>query len=283
MCDAKSVAKSVVVTRPEPDAQGWVHGLQAAGFEPLVLPLIDIRPVPDASALRHAWHSLAGYAAVMFVSGNAVVQFFASKPPLALVFIDSVAIKTRAWATGPGTSGALLRAGVDARCIDAPAPDADQFDTEALWSVVRHHVQPNTRVLIIRGSNNVGRGEPGRLGARDGETSPGEGRDWFARQVRQAGCSVDFLVAYQRCAPVFSAQQHSAACAAAADGSVWLFSSSEAIANLAAWLPGQNWQGARAVATHARIAASARQLGFGVVCESRPRLSDVVASIESMG
>ena len=70
--------------------------------------------------------------------------------------------------------------------------------------------------------------------------------------------------------------------AASADGSVWLFSSSEAIANLAAWLPGQDWQRARAVATHLRIAANARKLGFGVVCESRPVLASVVASIESM-
>ncbi|MGE3348297.1 MAG: uroporphyrinogen-III synthase, partial [Ramlibacter sp.] len=38
---------------------------------------------------------------------------------------------------------------------------------------------------------------------------------------------------------------------------------------------------ARAVATHPRIAQAAREAGFGVVCESRPALADVVASIES--
>jgi uroporphyrinogen-III synthase len=62
---------------------------------------------------------------------------------------------------------------------------------------------------------------------------------------------------------------------------VWLFSSSEAVANLRALLPDQSWQQARAVATHPRIAQAARDAGFAVVCESRPALADVVASIES--
>jgi len=62
---------------------------------------------------------------------------------------------------------------------------------------------------------------------------------------------------------------------------VWLFSSSEAIANLQLLAPGQSWQQARAVATHPRIAQAARAAGFGVVWESRASLDDVLASIES--
>jgi uroporphyrinogen-III synthase len=69
---------------------------------------------------------------------------------------------------------------------------------------------------------------------------------------------------------------------AAIDGSVWLFSSSEAIANLQALLPQQSWSQARAIATHARIGQAAKNAGFSVVCESRPVLASVVASIESM-
>ncbi|HPL79671.1 MAG TPA: uroporphyrinogen-III synthase, partial [Burkholderiaceae bacterium] len=37
------------------------------------------------------------------------------------------------------------------------------------------------------------------------------------------------------------------------------------------------------VATHPRIAASARRAGFGVVCESRPTLEAVMSSIKSSG
>jgi uroporphyrinogen-III synthase len=63
--------------------------------------------------------------------------------------------------------------------------------------------------------------------------------------------------------------------------SAWLFSSSQAIANLLTLEPRADWSGARAVATHPRIAESARSAGFGVVCESRPGLDAVIAALES--
>jgi uroporphyrinogen-III synthase len=93
---------------------------------------------------------------------------------------------------------------------------------------------------------------------------------------------VDFVVSYQRARPRLDAAQLQLAREAAADGSVWLFSSSEALANLLANLPGQDWHAARAVATHHRIAAAAQQAGFGTVLESRPALADIRASMESM-
>ena len=275
----------VVVTRPESDAQSWVQGLQGAGFEPLLLPLIDIGPVQETVPLQQAWIKLADYAAVMFVSGNAVKHFFASKPPIALVFNEHLATKTRAWATGPGTVRILLRAGVQASLLDAPPLESGQFDSESLWAVVQGQVQPGMRVLIVRGADGLSRSSSALAAdaaGSAGQSVQGIGRDWLAGQLINAGAQVDSVVAYQRCAPELSLQQQAQARAAAADGSVWLFSSSEAIANLAACLPGQNWQRARAVATHLRIAANARKLGFGVVCESRPLLASVVASIESM-
>ena len=278
----------VVVTRPESDAQNWVQGLHAAGFEPLLLPLIGIAPAHETVPLQQAWLGLGDYAAVMFVSGNAVKHFFLSKPSLAPVFSAHSAIKTRAWATGPGTVRVLLQAGVHASLLDSPPLEAGQFDSEALWAVVHGQVQPDVRVLIVRGGDSVIRSDPAGLAgaAGAGGSNPmglGKGRDWLAGQLAHAGAQVDVVVAYQRCAPELSVQQQRQACTAAADGSVWLFSSSEAIANLAAWVPGQGWQHARAVATHPRIAANARKLGFGVVCESRPLLASVLVSIESMG
>ncbi len=266
----------VIVTRPQGDAQGWLRGLQAAGLCPLALPLIDIAPVADRLDIELAWCSLDDYAAVMFVSGNAVSHFFREKPPEDLVRTAFPAPKTRVWATGPGTAQALRDAGADASLIDAPAPDADQFDSQTLWVQVRGQVQPGAKVLIVRGAS-VASGMPAAI---DSDTD--RPRNWLAGQLAQAGAQVDFLTAYRRLAPAFSAKQQALAQAGASDGSVWLFSSSEALANLASALPGFAWSGARAVATHARIADTARGLGFGVVCESRPQLASVVASIESM-
>lgn len=263
----------VIVTRPQREAQDWVRELSAAGLTAQALPLIDIRPAPDPAALAHAWQQLAasGYAAVMFVSANAVAGFFASNSALPLVFSGQSAIKTRAFAPGPGTVKALLRAGVASGRIDAPAADAVQFDSEALWQVVGPQVRPGDRVLIVRGGD-----------AQSAGAVSGSGRDWLAQRLAEAGATADFIVAYQRARPQFDAAQQQLAASAAADGSVWLFSSSEAVHNLQACLPQQSWQAARAIATHPRIAAAARQAGFGVVCESRPALADVKASIESM-
>lgn len=261
----------VIVTRPLREAQGWVRELSAAGLRAVALPLIDIRPVADPALVRQAWQQLADYVGVMFVSANAVDAFFASKPPLALSFCANDAIKTRAWATGPGTAAALKRAGVAPECLDAPPADAPQFDSEALWQRMGTLVQPGQRVLIVRGSD----------GQNDSATQ-GVGRDWFAKRVGEAGAAVDFVVSYQRVRPRLDAAQLQLAREAAADGSVWLFSSSEALSHLLACLPQQDWRAARAVATHARIAAAARQAGFGRVHESRPAPADIRGSIESM-
>jgi uroporphyrinogen-III synthase len=259
----------VIVTRPEHDAQRWVHDLAAQGFDAQALPLIRVGPVDDPSDVVMAWKQLADYVGVMFVSGNAVTHFFTSKPPIAPVFSAQAAIKTRAWATGPGTTSALLRAGVAPDLMDAPALDAGQFDSEALWQRVGAQVQPGDRVLIVRG------------GDAPSSSGQGSGRDWFANRVTQAGAQADFVVAYQRAAPDFSDEEYALACQAASDGSVWLFSSTEAVSNLCAALPGQSWRHARALATHSRIAAAVQKAGFGLVGESRPTLPDVVLALKN--
>ena len=260
----------VIVTRPQREAQRWVHDLALLGHDAVALPLIEVAGVADAAPLHQAWQQLADWAAVMFVSANAVAPFFEAKPALGLVFIGSLAINTRAWATGPGTRLALLRAGVPAVCIDMPASDAGQFDSEALWQVVANQVPAGERVLIVRGDEV------------DADARPsGRGRDWLALQLAERGVQTQFLVAYQRRAPRWTEAEHATARQAAADGSVWLFSSSQAVANLQQLLPGQSWQQARAVATHARIATAAQAAGFGLVRIARPTLPDIVASIES--
>lgn len=262
----------VIVTRPERDALAWVRGLQQAGLQPVALPLIEVCPVDDPVNVRAAWRHLPALDAVMFVSGNAVEHFFAFQPSESVAFTARSATKTRAFVTGPGSRAALLRAGVEAVCIDAPEDGTGQFDSEALWARVAHRVQPGFRVLIVRGT----------VDARAGIGDSGSGRDWFAEQVMRSGGQVEFVVAYQRRSPRLSADQLAMARSAASDGAIWLFSSSEAIANLRDTVSGVSWAQARCVVTHPRIARAAQSAGFGVVCESRPLLAAVVASIESL-
>jgi uroporphyrinogen-III synthase len=109
----------------------------------------------------------------------------------------------------------------------------------------------------------------------------GEGRDWLGERLLERGVAVETVMAYSRRRPQWDAAQE--ALAASASGDAWLFSSSEAIANLRALAPQLQWRSARAIATHPRIAQAARDAGFGVVCESRPAVPDVVAALESAG
>ena len=248
---------SVVLTRPRQEAERWAERLRARGHDPLVLPLIAIDPPKDAQPLRDAAAHLQRYAAVMFVSANAVQGFFAAASHFE---------GPRAWAPGLATRDALRAAGVPAERIDTPAADAQQFDSESLWRQVGEQLRSGERLLLVRGGDSEGRSQ---------------GRDWLAEQLAARGVAVDTVVAYIRQVPPWGEEERACARRAAGDGSLWLFSSSEAAGNLRALLPGQSWAQARALATHPRIAQAVRALGFGSVGESRPAFDDVVASIES--
>jgi uroporphyrinogen-III synthase len=263
----------VIVTRVQPQASQWAELLALQGYTACAWPLIVTRALVHTAGVAQAWQCLADYAAVMFVSGHAVNYFFEQKPALALYHIESGTINFRAWGTGPGTRAALLAQGVPAVRVDAPSVESAQFDSENLWQQVHAQVGPGTRVLIVRGDTPADPRTSGPVGV---------GRDWLAQRLQAAGAQVDYVVAYQRGAPVWDHAQTALATLAARDGSVWLFSSAEALGNLAALLPGQTWAGARAVATHARIAEAARGLGFGLVAQASPSLQSVLASIESL-
>lgn len=247
----------VVLTRPVHEAERWAARLRERGVASLVLPLLAIAPAPDAAALRQAAAAAGSYAAVMFVSANAVQGFFAAAPVFG---------QARAWAPGPATHEALCAAGVPPERISAPAGDAEQFDSESLWQQVRGQLRAGDRLLLVRGGDGQGRAQ---------------GRDWLLQQLAARGVAVDTVVAYVRAAPAWTDAQRAAAREAAADGSLWLFSSSEAAGQLAPLLPGQDWSLARALATHPRIAEAVRAVGFGHVRVARPGWDDVLASIES--
>jgi uroporphyrinogen-III synthase len=274
----------VIVTRPETDAQAWLDAIQKAGHEAVYLPLIEIGPAPDAQAVDLAWQQWPRWQAVMFVSAQAVRMFFAQRPMQA---------GPRFWATGPGTRQALIEAGVAAHYIDAPNADSAQFDSEALWQVVSPSLKKQVPVLIVRGNEDSLDSNPtltanatASANSNPSNNQPvnpqGVGRDWLAKQIIQAGASVEFVIAYSRRPPQWSAPQLEIAKQAAFDGSVWCFSSSQAVLHLQAQLPNVQWNKACCVATHARIAQTARDVGFVHVLQTRPVLSDVLASLESL-
>ena len=264
--------RRVIVTRAAEAAGPWVGALQQTGLAATALPLIEIAPVTSAplqDALQQAREHWDEYRAVMYVSGNAVIHFFDENSTFALAGKAQTAITTRAWAPGPNTVRALLACGLAPDRVDGPAPNAAHLDSEALWDQVAAQIRPGDRVLIVRGS--------------DAPAAPeGHGRHWLAERIVAAGAAVQFVAAYERRAPRWSAEQETLARSAATDGSLWLFASSQAVRHLRQWLPDQDWRQARALATHPRIAKAAQAAGFGRVDTCLPTLASVLASIESL-
>lgn len=244
----------VVVTRPAAQAAAWVDALRDQGVEARALPLIRIAPVADRVPVHEAWTALPCDALAVFVSPNAVEQFFALRPATALAWPAG----TRAGATGPGTAAALRRAGVPDAAIVVPGEDAPSFDSEALWALLRTHDWAGRRVLVVRGT---------------------EGRDWLTDTLRGAGAEVHPVAAYGRMPPVLDTVGRALladACAQPA-AHVWHFSSSEAVRNLGHLQPGFDWSTSSALATHPRIVDSARAAGFGRVSAVGVRPHDVAA------
>jgi len=249
----------VLVTRPAAQAGAWVDRLRAAGVDARALPLLAIEPADepaDRAALHAAWRGLPGRALVMFVSPNAVDGFFGAQPD-GLRWPDGL----RAGATGPGTVESLRRAGVPAPACVAPA--GPPYDSAGLWAQLDAEPWGGRSVLVVRG---------------DG------GRDEFAQSLRAAGAGVDFVQAYRRAVPRWSAAERALADAAVAapQRHVWLLSSGEAVGHLARLLPQAPWAQARALASHERIAARARDAGFGLVTEAPPTIEAVIAALHGL-
>jgi len=249
----------LLVTRPAAQASGWVQALCERGLDVAALPLIGIAAAADSTAALAAWSGLGGQRLVVFVSPNAVDHFFALRPAG-----TPWPASTLAGSTGPGTSQALRHHGVSDKQLVMPRSDAPQFDSEALWLQLAPQDWRDVGVLIVRG---------------DG------GRDWLTDTLRSHGARVTHVAAYRRVAPTFTqAERVLLDEALATPGAhAWLFSSSEAIGVLVAQAaPGASWASARAIATHPRIAESARAAGFGQVSLARPDLDAVVACLQSL-
>lgn len=244
---------TLVVTRPRPQCAAWLERLAALGVEAVALPLIEILPARDPAPVDAAWAGLADVDLAVFVSPNAVEQFFAraDRPwPAA----------TLAACVGPGSARALVAHGVPAAQVVQPAADAASLDSEHLWQrLAPRRDWAGARVLLLRG---------------DG------GREWLAGRLAEAGAEVTAVTAYHRAGPRFDAAEQARLqdVLAAPARHVWLFSSAEAVGHL----QGRALAGQRAIATHPRIAEAARAAGFQPVVLARPDPEAVTRALKTL-
>lgn len=263
--------RRVLVTRPPDQAREWVVRFVEHGIDAVALPLIDIGPLVDSRPVAAAWHALGERHALMFVSANAVVQFFAARPAGASWPVDLIAA-----APGPGTSATLREAGVPAGAIVEPDADAGHFDSESLWAAMSRRAWPGRSVLILRG-------------ASDETAAQGQGREWLAERLREAGASVASLAVYRRGPPAFDAAQSQRwrAMLDAPSRHLALISSSEALDHGEALAQAQQraeaWHALPVVATHPRIAQHARDCGFAKVIDAKAGLAELIETLKSHG
>jgi uroporphyrinogen-III synthase len=230
----------VVITRPRAQADALAQAVARLGRTPVVLPLLEIAPIEDQSALRAALADLPAYALVAFVSPNAIDAAFAcleawpAGVPVAVV--------------GEGSRAALARHGVtgDTTTIHCP-PDAANSDSEHLLASMDLSRLAGRRVLIVRGES---------------------GRELMADTFRAAGALVDTVAAYRRSVPALDGALAGRLSALLAAPNDWIITSSEALRGLAALvrqldpaLGPARLQEQHLIVPHARIAETARALG----------------------
>jgi len=253
------MSASVVITRPRAQAESLARAVAALGRQPVLLPLLEIAPLADQSALRATLAELEAYALVAFVSPNAIDAAFAHIPH----WPRQVALAV----LGEGSRAALARHGLDAGNATILGPlDPTRSDSENLLASLDLAALAGKRVLIVRGES---------------------GRELMADGFRAAGAAVAVVPAYRRSVPTLSpalAAQLRALLAAPND---WIITSSEALRGLFDLLGqlGDNliehMQQQHVIVPHARIAATAQALGLARVTLTGSGDERLLAALQS--
>jgi uroporphyrinogen III methyltransferase/synthase len=274
-------AATLIVTRPQPDAQKLIDALKTRGRSVIAFPVIAIEPVADDGPLVDAMKRIDDYRLVIFVSPNAIRRALASREG---AWPHDVTIGVM----GPGSVETLRSLGIatPGHRVVAPRADAtrsganvDRFDSESLFAALDDTLNLSRgfdgRVLILRGNG---------------------GRAWFADRLRGLDITVDEVEAYRRVRPVPDANSSTALTnlMIANERAAFIVTSSEGVDNLIALVEqvvagatglaparGRSWLHASTIiAPHRRIAEKARQSGFLRILVCAPGDRGILAAIE---
>jgi uroporphyrinogen-III synthase len=233
----------VVITRPRQQAEPLARAVAALGRTPVLLPLLEISPLPDEGELRTVLAGLASYALVAFVSPNAIEAAFAhiARWPEGV----DVAV------VGEGSRAALAKHGVVEGSVRIHCPpDPAHSDSEHLLQALDLAQLAGRRVLVVRGEG---------------------GRELMPEALRGAGAAVETVAAYRRAVPALNPELATRLRGLLAASNDWIITSSEALRGLVSLVDQlgaepealhQQLRGQRLIVPHARILETARGLGF---------------------
>lgn len=254
------MSDTIVITRPRAQSGPLAERLAQAGHSTVVLPLLEIHPLPDQSQLRAALARLDRFAMACFVSPNAVDAAFehlAGWPPQVAIAV-----------VGEGSRAALARHGVcgERFTIHSP-PDPAFSDSEHLLASLDLAALRGREVLIVRGET---------------------GRELMADALRAAGANVTTVAAYRREVPALTPQLADQLRGLLAGEHTWIITSSEALrglAALAARLGPDDFvarlQRQHFLVPHARIHQTALDLGLHQLTLSGSGDEGVFAALQS--
>jgi uroporphyrinogen-III synthase len=231
----------VVITRPLAQCQALADRVAALGREAVLLPLLEILPLPDQGELQRALAGLADYALVAFVSPNAIDAAFAHVRR----WPDGVALAV----LGETSRACLGEHGLnDANATIFSPLDPARSDSEHLLQALDLAALAGRRVLLVRGET---------------------GRELIGDGLRAAGVDVTTVAAYRRRVPALTPALADTLGRLLARPNDWIVTSSEALRGLLG-LVAQLDDGAAVVkmqqqhliVPHARIAETATSLGL---------------------
>ena len=100
--------KRIMITRRRAQAEDFAKNLRAAGFEPILFPVIEIQPIENNVALERALSKLECYDWLVFTSVNAVEVVFRQVETSSLPQVAAI---------GPKTAEALQSRGVTPKFV----------------------------------------------------------------------------------------------------------------------------------------------------------------------
>jgi uroporphyrinogen-III synthase len=236
--DAPVARPRVLVTRPPAQAGGLERLLREAGFEPVLIAMVDVEPLDDLTALDAALRRLDSYDYLVLPSANAAR--IAAQRPGALGIAPASLTRPQIIA-GPSTAAALAGYGLSAAAVPAP------FSAEAAVAVLAARGDlRRARVLLPRAA---------------------EGREALAAGLRARGAAVDEIAVY-RTIPVRESHALAEELARGTPAALTFLSPSAvrgcANALAAAGLGADALRGAAIACIGATTAGAAREHGFHV-------------------
>jgi uroporphyrinogen-III synthase len=244
------LGRRILITRPAAQAEGLAALVREAGGEPLCVPAIEIRDLPDLRLLRAAAQRLEEFDLAIFVSRNAVRK--------ALQVISVVRGK-RPWPEklGLATVGQGSKAELEDHGFKEVLAPKEQSDSEALLALPALKNVKGKRVAVFRG---------------DG------GRALLGEELERRGATVEYVPCYRRARP--EAGELHALWARGVDAVT--LTSGEGLSNFIDMLGGDTVPRLSHVplfVPHARVAAQAAQRGLAQVTVAGPRDAEMLAAL----